>query len=184
MRLDRMMWDMPRAEAGEGGHLPGSDHDPRLPSMIVGMSTGTGWAAGGQPYEGRKGEHARDPCGIAYAAGCGEGSPVGKPGEERIMPTLRRRVEITNGPGLHLRAADQFVRECQQFQAEVRVFCNGHVANGRSILGLLSLAAECGARLELEVSGPDANEAAAALCKLVEARFQEAANGRDELSDR
>ena len=96
------------------------------------------------------------------------------------MPTLRRQVEITNGLGLHLRAADQFVRLSRQFQVEVQVFCNGHAANGRSILDLLSLAAECGARLELEVSGPEPEEAADALCKLIEARFHEAGNVRDD----
>jgi phosphocarrier protein HPr len=62
----------------------------------------------------------------------------------------------------------------QQFEVEVRVFCNGHTANGRSILDLLSLAAECGARLELEVSGPNANEATAALCEVIEARYTKA----------
>jgi phosphocarrier protein len=90
------------------------------------------------------------------------------------MQTLRRQVEITNGLGLHLRAANLFVQLSQQFQVEIQVFCNGHAANGRSILDLLGLAAERGARLELEVSGPDAMEAAAALCDLVEARFHEA----------
>jgi len=61
------------------------------------------------------------------------------------VPTLRRQVEITNVFGLHLRAANQFVRVSQQFHVEVRVYCNGHAANGRSIMDLLSLAAECGA---------------------------------------
>ncbi len=75
------------------------------------------------------------------------------------MPTLRRQVEITNEPGLHLRAADRFVRLSQQFPVEIQVFCNGLAANGRSILDLLCLAAGCGARLELEVSGPDPEEA-------------------------
>jgi len=89
-------------------------------------------------------------------------------------------VEISNRLGLHLRAANQFIRVSQQFQVEVQVFCNGIAANGKSILDLLSLAAECGARLELEVSGPDAEAAASALCELIEARFHEAAHGRDE----
>jgi phosphotransferase system HPr (HPr) family protein len=93
-------------------------------------------------------------------------------------------VEITNRLGLHLRAADQLVRLSQQFQSEVRVSCNGHAANGRSILDLLSLASEGGARLELEVSGADAQETAAALCELIEARFHEGANARDESLNR
>ncbi len=101
-------------------------------------------------------------------------------GEVQLMPLLRRQAEISNGLGLHLRAANQFVRVSQQFQVEVRVFCNGHGANGRSILDLLCLAAECGDQLKLEVSGPDAEDAASALCELIEARFHEAAHVRDE----
>ena len=75
----------------------------------------------------------------------------------------RRQMEITNALGLHLRAASQFVQLSRQFHAEVRVFCNGRAADGRSILDLMMLAAECGASLELEVNGPEAEEATAAL---------------------
>jgi phosphocarrier protein HPr len=107
-------------------------------------------------------------------------APLEALGEVQIMPLLRRQVEITSGVGLQLRAANQFIRVSQQFQVEVRVFCNGHAANGRSILDLLCLAAECGDQLELEVSGPDAEDAASALCELIEARFHEAAHVRDE----
>ena len=96
------------------------------------------------------------------------------------MTPLRRQAEIANPPGLNLRAADKIVRLTQEFEVEVRVFCNGYTANGRSILDLLSLAAECGVRLELEVSGPDANEAAAALCELIEARDHQHASAADE----
>jgi phosphocarrier protein len=94
---------------------------------------------------------------------------------------LRCEAEITNRLGLHLRAADKFVRLSQRFQVEVRVFYNGCAANGRSILDLLSLAAGCGARLELEVTGPDANDAAVALCELIKRRFHEAEHVRDKL---
>ena len=67
------------------------------------------------------------------------------------MPySSRRQVEITNGLGLHLRAA-----------------------NGKSILDLLTLAAQRGSRLKIETRGADAEEAAAALHELIEARFQE-----------
>ncbi len=107
-------------------------------------------------------------------------APLEALGEVQIMPLLRRQVEITSGLGLQLRAANQFIRVSQQFQVEVRVFCNGHAADGRSILDLLCLAAECGDQLELEVSGPDAEDAASTLCELIEARFHEAAHVRDE----
>jgi phosphocarrier protein len=96
------------------------------------------------------------------------------------MALSRRRMEITNTLGFHLRAASQFVQLSRQFHAEVRVSCNGRAADGRSILDLMMLAAECGAPLELEVSGPEAAEATAALCALIEARFHEDEDGRDE----
>ncbi len=89
------------------------------------------------------------------------------------MIPIRCEREIVNALGLHLRAADQFVRLAQQFQAEVRVSLEGKVANGKSILDLATLAAGCGCRLELEANGPDAEVALAALSGLIEARFHE-----------
>jgi phosphotransferase system HPr (HPr) family protein len=68
----------------------------------------------------------------------------------------------------------------QQFQAEEWVFCNGLAANGKSIVDMLSLGSEFGARLELEVSGHDAEEAASTLWEPLEARFFEAAHVSDE----
>jgi phosphotransferase system HPr (HPr) family protein len=94
----------------------------------------------------------------------------------------RRDMEIPNALGLHLRAATRFVQLSHQFQAEVRVFCNGNAANGRSVLDLLTLVAECGARLELEVIGPDADAAIHALCALIQKGFQDGEDGRNESS--
>ena len=68
----------------------------------------------------------------------------------------RRQVEITNSLGLHLRPADKFVKLALRYQAEIRVHYNGNQFNGKSILDLTTLAAECGTRLELEARGPDA----------------------------
>ncbi len=96
------------------------------------------------------------------------------------MPGLRRRsVEITNELGLHLRMANRWVELAQKFQSEVRVLWNGRVADGKSILDLMTLGAESGAKLELEVSGPDSEEAVAALCELVESRTHDLTDGRD-----
>ena len=75
----------------------------------------------------------------------------------------RRQVGVSNVLGLHLRAADKFVRLAQAFQSDVRVCCEGIIANGKSILDLLSLAAECGTMLALEAEGCDAEDAVAAL---------------------
>ncbi len=90
------------------------------------------------------------------------------------MPySVSRQVEPTNGLGLHLRAASRVVQLAQQFQSEIRVLCEGRPANGKSILDLLTLAAQSGSRLEIEASGADAMEAIAALQELIEARLQE-----------
>ena len=89
----------------------------------------------------------------------------------------RRQVEIVNTYGLHLRPADKFVKLALHYQAEIRVHYNGNQFNGKSILDLITVAAECGTRLELEASGPDAVEALDALSDLVSAQFYENENG-------
>jgi phosphocarrier protein HPr len=89
----------------------------------------------------------------------------------------RRQVEITNSLGLHLRPADKFVKLALRYQADVRVHYNGNQFNGKSILDLTTLAAECGTRLELEARGPDAEAAVEALADLVSAQFYENDNG-------
>jgi phosphocarrier protein len=90
------------------------------------------------------------------------------------MLTSRRQVDLTNTLGLHLRAAATFVRLAQQFRANVWVVCGGRRASGKSILDLATLAAECGARLELETDGPDAEAALVALTELIARGFDEA----------
>jgi len=99
-------------------------------------------------------------------------------------PVARRQVEITNALGLHLRPADKFVRVASRFESEVRVFFDGLEVNGKSILDLSTLAAECGTQLDLEARGPDAEAAVAALADLVLARFYETDEGQEQTSDR
>lgn len=89
----------------------------------------------------------------------------------------RRQVEITNSLGLHLRPADKFVKLALHYKSDIRVHYNGNQFNGKSILDLTSLAAECGTRLELEARGPDALEAIEALAELISARFHENQSG-------
>ena len=86
------------------------------------------------------------------------------------LHVARRQVGIGNVLGLHLRAAYQFVHLAGQFQSEVGVWCNGMVANGKSILDLLTLAAECGTMLALEARGCDAEDAVATLANLISAQ--------------
>ena len=99
------------------------------------------------------------------------------PGMSHETAVARRQVEITNRLGLHLRAADQFVRLARRFQCEIRVHYQGNECNGKSILDLTILAAECGTRLDLEACGPDAVAAVEALAVVVAARFYENENG-------
>jgi phosphocarrier protein HPr len=88
-----------------------------------------------------------------------------------------RQVEITNGLGLHVRPAMKFVELASRFQSEVRVRHNDNEFNGKSLLELTMMAAECGTRLEVEARGPDAAVAVEALAELVSARFYEDEDG-------
>ena len=101
-------------------------------------------------------------------------------GMSRESAIACRQVEILNRFGLHLRAADQFVRIARQFDCEIRVHYQGNACNGKSILELMTLAAECGTRLDLEACGPDAIAAVEALAVVVAARFYEDENERQQ----
>ena len=72
-----------------------------------------------------------------------------------------------------MRPANKFVELALQYQSEIRVHYNGNDYNGKSILELTSLAAECGSQLDLEARGADARAAVEALADLVKARFHE-----------
>jgi phosphocarrier protein len=85
----------------------------------------------------------------------------------------RRQVGVGYVLGLHLRVADKFVRLATTFHSEIQIHCNGIVANGKSILSLLSLAAEYGTMLTLEARGCDAEDAVAALGILISDQAQE-----------
>jgi phosphocarrier protein HPr len=102
-----------------------------------------------------------------------------RPEVPAVPRSYRRQVRIANQHGLHLRAASHFVQLARQFQANVRVRSNGREADGKSVLDLTLLAADRGALLELELSGIDAQEAASALCELIEQGFHEDEDGGD-----
>src|SRR3954447_8383973 len=106
-----------------------------------------------------------------------DSSPDGPPPEAtaaRVAPSPgRRQVGVVNILGLHLRAADRFVRLAREFRADVWVSCDGRMASGKSILDLATLAAGYGTRLELEADGPDAEAALDALTGLIERGFNE-----------
>jgi phosphocarrier protein HPr len=85
----------------------------------------------------------------------------------------QRDVELTNRLGLHARAAAKFVHTAAGFAAQVMVSNNDEEVNGKSILGLLLLAAPCGTRLHLRIDGADEDAAMAALVELIEKKFGE-----------
>jgi phosphocarrier protein HPr len=85
----------------------------------------------------------------------------------------RRTLKIRNKLGLHARAAVKFVQLAGQFKSEITVRKDGQDANGKSIMGLLTLVAAFGMEIEVEVQGPDAEQAMAALIALVDRGFDE-----------
>lgn len=80
---------------------------------------------------------------------------------------------INNKIGLHLRAAGEFVKVASQFQCSVTVYNGERAANGKSILGLASLAAARGTNVRIEVDGPDEQAARKALENLFDSNFYE-----------
>ncbi len=85
----------------------------------------------------------------------------------------KREVVICNQRGLHARAAARFVKLAQQFESEVWVERDGQSVSGRSIMGLMMLAAGPGSPVLLRANGRDAAAAVAALARLVESKFDE-----------
>lgn len=87
--------------------------------------------------------------------------------------SVRRVATICNQRGLHARAAARFVKMAAQFDADVMVRKNGTEVSGRSIMGLMMLAAAPGAIVELSANGPQAEAAVGALADLIECKFNE-----------
>jgi phosphocarrier protein HPr len=97
--------------------------------------------------------------------------PLGEP--EPPPGFVCRSATICNKKGLHARAAARFVEKAGQFDAEVWVRKNGTEVSGRSIMGLMMLAAAPGAVIQLTATGREAEAAVTALAKLVECKFDE-----------
>jgi phosphocarrier protein len=87
--------------------------------------------------------------------------------------TLEAEVQIVNRAGLHARPAAELVKLAGSFRAEVLVEKDGLQVNGKSIMGVLMLAAEQGATLRFTATGSDASDAIDALVQLVLSGFQE-----------
>jgi len=94
-------------------------------------------------------------------------------GAEQPAGVAYRTVTIRNKRGLHARAAARFVKLAWQFDAEVTVRKNGTTVSGRSIMGLMMLAAGPGTAIDLAATGREADRAVAALADLVAGGFDE-----------
>ena len=73
--------------------------------------------------------------------------------------TVKKRIKIQNPQGMHARPASVFVKIANRYECEVTVKKDGESVNGKSIMGLMTLAANKGSILEIETNGPDAKEA-------------------------
>ena len=85
-----------------------------------------------------------------------------------------RDITIVNRLGLHARAASKFVALASRFQAEIRLRRGNREVNGKSIMGVMMLAAAKGTTVTVQAEGSDAEAALDALEGLVAARFEEA----------
>ena len=84
-----------------------------------------------------------------------------------------RSVQVTNPLGLHARAAARFVHLATRFTSQIRVARESKVMDGKSIMGILLLAAARGMTITISADGADEQDAIAALCQLVDSGFGE-----------
>ena len=84
-----------------------------------------------------------------------------------------RTVQIINKAGLHARPAAEIVKLAAKYSSDITVSRDDLEVNGKSIMGVMMLAAECGATLQLKAEGPDATEAIDALARLIQSKFGE-----------
>ena len=88
--------------------------------------------------------------------------------------TMREQtVAVVNPLGLHARPAAQLVKLASNFTSEIQLVKDGVPVNGKSIMGVMILAAECGSTLTVRAEGADAEAAVAALVELVASGFGE-----------
>ncbi len=89
------------------------------------------------------------------------------------MKQINQDIEIINKLGLHARAAAKFVKIASTFTCHVEVEKNGQRINGKSIMGVMMLAAGKGSFITLHIEGDDSEPCASALSNLINNRFDE-----------
>ncbi|AEI14652.1 Phosphotransferase system, phosphocarrier protein HPr [Flexistipes sinusarabici DSM 4947] len=87
---------------------------------------------------------------------------------------MSTEIEIVNELGMHARAAANFVKVANKYSSEVTVEKDGVSANGKSIMGVMMLAASKGSKIKVTTEGEDAKESLEALEKLIKDKFGEA----------
>jgi phosphocarrier protein HPr len=90
-----------------------------------------------------------------------------------VALSLEREFDILNRLGLHARAAAQLVRMANGFASEIHLMKDGLVVNGKSIMGVLMLAAPKDTKIVIRAVGGDAEEALAAIGELIARKFGE-----------
>jgi phosphocarrier protein HPr len=89
------------------------------------------------------------------------------------MEAVAKTLEIKNKLGLHARAAALLVQTINKFEAEVTIAKDGQTVDGRSIMGVLTLAATQGSTIHVEAKGREADAVLAAVEKLIDQKFHE-----------
>ena len=102
-----------------------------------------------------------------------EAAPERELGPSVPAGAISRELLIINKRGLHARASAKFVQMVEKFDAEVWVTRGNETVGGTSIMGLMMLAAAMGTSIMVEASGPEAEQAMAALAALVASKFDE-----------
>lgn len=86
---------------------------------------------------------------------------------------LKKQLDITNKLGLHARAAAKFVTLASAFESDIQLTRDSKIVNGKSIMGVMMLAAANGSQVEIIASGSDEAEAIKRLQELVQNKFDE-----------
>ena len=96
-----------------------------------------------------------------------------KPVKKNIVEVLEQKFTISNKLGLHARPAALLVQTANQFQSDITIQKGKQKVNGKSIMGVMMLAAGLGSHVVVRISGPDARKAMQAIAKLFQQNFQE-----------
>jgi len=163
------------------GHLPeGHGRTPLHPSVYIGPDDmvvilrmeGEGVDVLVQPLPSDKAQRARSRSPSMVSV-----PPSSPPASIMASSIERRAMKVVNARGLHLRAAHALAQLATGMVCEVTLGLDGEIVNGKSLLGIATLGATCGATIEVEASGPGAASAILELARLFASGFGEGIEG-------